>query len=185
MLRKILQVPFSTPSEAYFLELGILPIGVIVKARRANYLHYLLKRDKHEMLNTFFMTQWFDETVGDWTQQIRLDLEDLDIPCNFEFIRSKSATAFKELVKRKAKEYALKILTEKRIKHSKMDNLHYSELRLQTYFKTPGIQTKEVLNLFKWRVGMAPLGENFRGNGCNIMCPLCGLHLDNQQTILM
>ena len=103
MLRKILQVPFSTPSEAYFLELGILPIGVIVKARRANYLHYLLKRDKHEMLNTFFMTQWFDETVGDWTQQIKLDLEDLDIPCNFEFIRSKSATAFKELVKRKEK----------------------------------------------------------------------------------
>ena len=45
MLRKILQVPFSTPSEAFFLELGILPIGVIVKARRANYLHYLLKRD--------------------------------------------------------------------------------------------------------------------------------------------
>ena len=30
---------------------------------------------------------------------------------------------------------------------------------------------------------MAPLGENFRGNGCNIMCPLCDLHLDNQRTI--
>ena len=60
-----------------------------------------------------------------------------------------------ELVKRKAKSYALKILTEKQMKHSKMDNLHYSKLRLQTYFKIHGIQTKEVLNLFKWRVGMA------------------------------
>ena len=69
------------------------------------------------------------------------------------------------------------------MKHSKMYNLHYSELGLQTYFKIHGIQTKEVLNLFKWRVGMAPLGENFRGNGCNVMCPLCDVHLDNQPTI--
>ena len=89
------------------------------------------------------MTKWFNETIGDWTQQIKLDLEELDIPCNFDFIQSKSTTAFKELVKRKAKSYALKILTEKQMKHSKMDNLHYSELRLQTYFKIHAIQTKK------------------------------------------
>ena len=45
LLRKILQVPVSTPKEAYYLELGILPIGVIVKARRINYYyHYLVTR---------------------------------------------------------------------------------------------------------------------------------------------
>ena len=48
------------------------------------------------------MTQWFNETVGDWTQQIKIDSEQLDILCNFEFKWSKSSTAFKELVKRKA-----------------------------------------------------------------------------------
>ena len=78
-----------------------------MKARRANYLHYLLKRDENEMLHTFFMTQWFNETVGDWTQQVKADLEDLNIPCNFEYIISKSPSAFKELVKRQAKGYAL------------------------------------------------------------------------------
>ena len=119
ILRKILQVPFSTPSEAFFLELGILPIGVIVKARRANYLHYLLKRDESEMLHTFFMTQWFNETAGDWTKQVKADLEDLNIPINFEFIRSKSSSAFRELVKRQAKGYALQILREKQSRHSK------------------------------------------------------------------
>ena len=30
---------------------------------------------------------------------------------------------------------------------------------------------------------MAPLGENFRGNQGNIVCPLCHNHLDNQATI--
>jgi hypothetical protein len=64
-----------------------------------------------------------------------------------------------------------------------MDNLYYSELKLQSYFKIPGIQTREVLNIFKWRVRMAPLGENYRGNNGNIVCPLCHTHLDNQNTI--
>ena len=87
-------------------------------------------------------------------------------------------------MKRQAKGYALQILREKQMKHSKMDNLYYSELKLQTYFKIPGIQTKEVLTLFKWSVGMAPLAENFRGNSYNILCPLCEVHLEKQSTIL-
>ena len=45
LLRKVMRVPFSTPSEAYFLELGIISILVIIKKRRINYLHYLLKRN--------------------------------------------------------------------------------------------------------------------------------------------
>ena len=183
LLRKIMHVPFSTPSEAFFLELGIFPIGVIVKARRANYLHYILKREENEMLYTFFITQWYNETNGDWTQQIKTDLADLEIPCDFEFIKSKSTLAFNSLVKRQAKEYALKLLTKKQMKHSKMDDLYYTDLEIQNYFKIPGIQTRQALNLFKWRVRMAPLGENFRGNECNKICPLCSSHLDNQNSV--
>ena len=110
LLRKLLNVPYSTPSEAFYLELGILPIGVIIKARRVNYLHYILKRKENEMLYTFFMTQWNNETPGDWTQQIRIDLKDLEIPCNFEFIKSKSSLSFKTIMKRKS-DILLKLLS--------------------------------------------------------------------------
>ena len=65
LLRKIMNVPFSTPGEAYFLELGILPLGVIIKARRLNYLYYIMKREESEMLYRFFMTQWNNEVCGD------------------------------------------------------------------------------------------------------------------------
>ena len=184
LLKKLLTVPFSTPGEAYFLELGILPIGVIVKARRLNYLHYILKREESEMLHTFFMTQWYNETEGDWTKEVRINLDEFGIPCDFDYIKSLSQLSFKNLVKRKAREYSLKVLQEKQSKHSKMNNLHYSELKLQDYFKMPGIKTKEMLNLFKWRTRMAPLGENYRENQGHIMCPLCQNHLDNQPTFL-
>ena len=57
LLRRILKVQISTPQESFYLELGILPINVIVKARRINYLHYLVTRNQSEMLYKFFITQ--------------------------------------------------------------------------------------------------------------------------------
>ena len=183
LLRKILRVPFSTPGEAYFLELGIIPLGVTIKARRINYLYYLLSRREDEMLSTFFKTQWFNEIDGDWTRQIKLDLDAFNIPCDFEYIRAKSKTGFKNMVKIRARELALQILQNKQNSHSKMSNLYYPELKLQDCYKIEGIQTKEVQNLFKWRVKMAPFGENFRGNNLNVVCKLCHSHLDNQSLI--
>ena len=40
LLRKILNAPISVPIEALYLELGLLNIENIIKARRVNYLHY-------------------------------------------------------------------------------------------------------------------------------------------------
>jgi hypothetical protein len=47
IIDKIMKVPFSTPSESVFLELVFFsPIKVAIKVRRANYLHYALKRNQ-------------------------------------------------------------------------------------------------------------------------------------------
>ena len=144
------------------------------------YFHYLLTRKEDEMLYTFFRTQMYNPTPGDWMEQAKIDFKDFDIPCDFEFLRSKSKESFKKIVKTKANEYSLEYLTQKQQKHSKMNNLFYTEMKMQDYFKTPGITTDEVCNLFKWRVRMASLGENFRGNQANVVCPLFQNHLDNQ-----
>ena len=50
LLRKVFKVPYSTPSEAYYLELGILSIETTIKKRRLNFFHYLLNRKEDEML---------------------------------------------------------------------------------------------------------------------------------------
>ena len=135
------------------------------------------------MLSTFFKTQWYNEIEGDWTKQLKIDLDEFGLPCDFSYYKSKSKNSFKSLVKIKAKEVALRQLKEKQELHSKMNGLYYSELKLQDYFKIPGIKKNELQNLFKWRVRMAPLGENFRGKTVNKVCPMCHIHLDNQSTI--
>ena len=75
-------------------------------------------------------------------------------------------------------------LTEKQGAHSKMDNLYYSKLGIQNYLKMPGITTAEAQNLFRWRVRMAPFGENYRGGQDHVICPLCHNHLDNEPMAL-
>ena len=93
------------------------------------------------MLYSFFMTRWHNELQGDWTKEIRLNLEEFGIPCDFEYIKSIPKLSFKQQIKRRAKELALNILREKQETHSKMSQLYYSELKLQEYFKIPGIKT--------------------------------------------
>ena len=58
------------------------------------------------------------------------------------------------MVKKKALEHRLKILQAKKEKHSKMMDLEYTELKLQSYFTLPGITVDEVRNMFKFRVRM-------------------------------
>ena len=64
-------------------------------------------------------------------------------------MRSKSKESFKSYVKVKAEEYSLEKLSRKQQKHSKMNNLQYTKIKMQEYLKTPGIKTEEVLNIFK------------------------------------
>ena len=180
LMRKIFKVPYSTPSEAYYLELGILSLETIIKKRRIMYYHYLVTRNEEEMLHSFFITQLYDPSPGDWTEQAKQDYEDLQISSEFEYLKGKSQESFKRIVKRKAEIYELLRLTKKQEQHSKMENLHYSELKIQDYLCMPGISTEVAQNLFRWRVRMASFGENFRGNQGNVVCPLCHNHLDNQ-----
>ena len=181
MFRRLLNVPKSTPIESFYLELGVIPIGVIIKARRVNYLHSILGREQTGMVYSFFVTQWNSPTKGDWTELVQKDLEDLGIPSSFQFIRSKSKEAFKNLVKAKAKEYALKILQIKQNSHKKMKDLKYESIKIQKYFTRSDLSIEQKKLLFKFRTRMSDFGENYRAGREKVICPLCESHVDNQE----
>ena len=60
-------------------ELGILRIGTIIKARRINFLHYLLRRNETEMMYQIFSVQWNQPTKNDWAYFVKQDLIDFRI----------------------------------------------------------------------------------------------------------
>ena len=180
LIKRIFSVPDSTPSSALFLETGCIRVGTTIKARRVNFLYYLIKLPKDEMLSRFFYCQWYDSNQYDWTRQVRQDLEDLNLPTELEIIEKRSAFSWKNLVKRKVKEYEfrnlLKIKEEKN--SSKMENLKYEKLEKQGYLTKLDVwQAKEV---FRFRTRMSDFSGNYRGQGPVELCPLCGQHEDLQ-----
>ena len=44
LLRKNLKTPISTPTESMYMEFGNLRVGTMIKARRINFLHYIVNR---------------------------------------------------------------------------------------------------------------------------------------------
>jgi hypothetical protein len=132
------------------------------------------------MLYKFFEAQFKYPIKDDWILQVKQDLVDFGMPGTLEFLKSKSIHAFKRIVKIKTKEYTLEYLLELKSKHTKLDNLVYSELRLQKYLKSDDIPVYEAKNLFKYRVKVADFKENFGNKYENKVCPLCGIHMDTQ-----
>ena len=95
-------------------------------------------------------------------------------------LRSKSKFAFTRLLKVKRKEYTLDERMAIKAKHSKMDNLIYTELKMLNYLKSENIPVQEAQNLFRFRVGAARFKAKFGDRYPNKACPLCSVHLDTQ-----
>ena len=80
LLRRILSVPETTCIEALYLETGSMDIDTIIKAKRINYLHYLIKEEGSTMLFKFFQSVVGQTCQGDWNSQVKKDLEDFQVP---------------------------------------------------------------------------------------------------------
>ena len=119
LLRRILEAPDSACVESLYLELGLLPLPIILKARRINYLHYLANLPEKEMLFKAFMAQWTFPVKDDWTLKVKENLEEFGLSLSLEEIKTKSANSFRRMVKIKAKEYALNFLLNKKDRHKK------------------------------------------------------------------
>ena len=73
--------------EALYLELGCTPLGFIIKGRRVNYLHHLVKIDKSKMLSKIFTAQLKNPgKKHEWTEQVKVDLDELGIPGDLKWI---------------------------------------------------------------------------------------------------
>ena len=162
LLRSILGTPVSTPTEAMFLELGIISIGTIIKARRINFLHYLATRGASTMVSKVFMLQWNSPCKDDWVFQVRSDLKDFKIEENLAAIQIKSEGQFKDIVRAKAREYEFSRLMKMKSKHeSKMGLLNYSKLDMKDYLLLENFDKQTAQTVFRYRTRMANYGKTF------------------------
>ena len=148
--------------------------------RRINQLHYFATLDESEMVHKFFMAQWKYPAKGDWTFEVKENLEELNINLTLDEIKVKSKYSFNRLVKIRTKEYTLNYLLDLKDEHSKMDKLQYSELKLQKYLKNVDLTVQEAKNLYRFRTHCAKFRENMKTSYAASPCPFCLVQPDNQ-----
>ena len=132
------------------------------------------------MLFKFFETQRKYPVKDDWTSQVQKDIEDLNVDMSLEEIKKKSEYSFKRYIKIKMKEYSLEYLLSQKEKHTKMDNLHYIELKIQNYLIDDDLTVQEAKNLYKFRTRSAKFKENYKNSYVGIACPLCLIQPETQ-----
>ena len=123
------------------------------------------------MVYSFFITQWYSPSKGDWTEQVKEDLLDFDISSSFDFIESKSAEAFKNLVKIRAKEYALEILQQQKVKTQKNGQCRLQRSRNAGLLTSDQMDNNQKKTVCKYRTRMEGLGKIFEGEG-TMLCAL-------------
>ena len=105
--------------------------------------------------------------------KVKEDLEKLKLSSDFEKIKSFKKNSFKELVKSKINILAFNYLMNIKNSHSKMTNINYKGLEIQSYMRSSKIHPHMAKQIFKWRTRMVNFKMNFK-NGFTLSSRLSG-----------
>ena len=61
-----------------------------------------------------------------------------------------------------------------------MENLVYTELKIQDYLVSEKLTVEQKRTIFLFRTRMADFSENYRGQGPQKPCQICTFHVDSQ-----
>ena len=174
LLCKIFETPTSTPREMLYLELGVMPIRIIIKSRRLNFLKYIHSEPSESLVKQVLEAQMKHPTPNDWGQTILKDLGEIELDMNMIKVMSKSKA--KQHIKNKLEVIAFQYLTEKKIKHKKVKKLNHSRLEMAGYLEpnNHNIKLSESRLLFKLKTKMLNVKANFSSSHKeNMNCTLC------------
>ena len=173
LLTRLFAVPFSCSYEAVYLETGCIPIKFIIKGRRLMFYWSLLNKPDEELVKRFFEVQQKFSSKNDWSEQIKIDMNDLDINLTEHQIKSMKKISFKKIIKEKLKIKASEYLFsyKENENRSKLYKLKLkSKFELQKYLKSEKLSTKEKRLLFSLRTRMTNVKTNYRNISISSTC---------------
>ena len=194
-LRKILEVPSSSPKCMLYLEFGILPIRFVIKSRRLMFLQCILKEEPDSVISQFFHAQDSNPTTNDWAVTVRQDLEELELNLNFDEIERLSKEQFKTKVSKAMSKIALKYLLKEKNKgggeggdRGKVAHIQFKQLKIQEYLEPNTTSIRMSKFIYHARSRMLDLKVNFKNRKHqDLLCPICLApdSIDSQEHLLL
>ena len=132
-----------------------------------------MKKPNNELIKKVYEAQKLKTTKGDWIELIRKDFELIEENFDEDMVKNMTKNKFKKFVKNKIGRAAFKYLENLKITHSKIRDIKYSKLEIQTYILSDELSNEEINTLFAVRSRMTPVKRNFSKKfGNNLSCTL-------------
>ena len=189
-IRNLFVCSRNVSKDLLYLELGLVPIRYIIKARRQIYLHHILQQKEDSLLYSFFVAQMKSPNTNDWVSTMLEDQEELGIDLGLQEIKAMTKSRFSSLVREKTQEQALFYLLEK--KHSRTSEnakgklINYSNLKMTDYLSS--IDTDMSIDEKKWlflcRIEDIDLQSNRKWNNEDTYCKSCPNEIFTQRHLL-
>ena len=185
LFKTIFSTPGSTPTAAFYLETGAVPMRFLLIGRRLMFLWTILQKDSNELVRKVYEAQKLFPIKDDFINQIREDCDNIGLEWDENSIKNLKKTRFKEIVKSKLRNSAHTYLLEKKEKLSKLDHLS-SDYSLKDYLTSHKLSIKEKQILFKLRTRMIDVKANYPSMyKQELFCSLCeSKSIENQQHLL-
>ena len=183
-LRKLLDLPSSTPRISLYSECGKTPIKYLIKTRRLMFYWHVLQLNSDELVFRFFTAQKLRPVKNDWVLQIEKDKADVGLEnMADEDIKKISNQKFKTFLKTKINQLKIKEFKEVQKKQSKTKNLMLRNSDSPTqYILSKNLCVKEVQTLFKLKTRMINVKNNSKtSNSEDMWCRTCSLFCETQE----
>ena len=92
LLKKIFELPTSTPAAFLHLELGTIPIRFVLMIRRLNFLQYILKEQEDSLI---LVAQIENTLKGDWWEAAHHDIVEIGLDMSLSEIQTMSEDSLK------------------------------------------------------------------------------------------
>jgi hypothetical protein len=122
---------------------------------------------------------------GDWTEQVKMDLEKIKLNMTLEAIIMMSKEEFQKVVKVAIHKAAFIHVNAVKEKRDNVKHVEHRYLKLQPYLYPGKVGVKEAKLLFQFRTRMADVKEIFINKYPDTTCPVCkGNSKDTQEHVL-
>ena len=169
-LRRVMEVPKSTPVAATFLEFAILPIRYEIEKRQLLFLKRILSRETCDPLLVTYEQMLKLSSEPNWVNGV-LDLrQKYNLPLNTN-IQNMSSQTWKSLVVGTIKKQAFSQLSHECSTNAKTRHLAYGRLQKSPYISLIGPHIVRVL--FRTKLRMFGLKTNFKRKYTSHSFPFC------------
>ena len=133
--------------------------------------HNILSRDHNETIHKIYTKQREEYTKRDWYQLLIKDFDFIGIDMNEDDIKRTSKEDYKNKMLNLIKNADFKYFMQQKETHKKLDQVEYTELKIQAYLKSRLLSNKEKKLLYLVRSRCYDVKYNFKKmNKNDIQC---------------